>query len=124
MESSLHDYHKALRFRTSPYQIYIQNNHKKSVLRSYETNVFLIWTVPFALTVLELLALKKINNGLADKYALFKFASYALATVYSTQYVREAVRQLDYINRLYPRPPQIQVSAVQNAELYKLHAQK
>jgi hypothetical protein len=124
MESSLRDYHKALRFRTSPYQNYIQNKHKSPILANYEINVYAIWSIPFALTVLELLALKKVNNSLADKYAIFKFASYAIAAVYSTTFIRETIRKLDYFNRVYPRPPQIQVAAVQNADLYKLHAEK
>jgi hypothetical protein len=124
MESALRDYHKSLRWRVSPYQVYIQNNYKAPILDSYENNVFAIWSIPFALTVLELVALKKGNNGLADKYALLKFASYGIASVYSTMFIKETLRKLDYFNRLWPRPPQIQVSAIQNAELYKLHAEK
>jgi hypothetical protein len=123
MESSLRDYHKGIRYRTSPYQVLLQRDHKLPVLDAHNRKVYLAWSIPMALTVLELTNLKA-NPARADKIAIFKWAAYLIAGVYSTYLVKDTVKHLDYYNRIYHRPPQIQIAAIQNAELYKLHARR
>ena len=121
MESALRDFHKSYRWRTSPYQNYVNRNHKSKILNQYSHNVFVIWSVPLALTIAELVFLKQSKFAHADKVAVIKFASYAVATVYSTHFIKETIRKLDYFNRLFPKAPQIQLQSVRNSDIYKAH---
>jgi hypothetical protein len=121
MESALRDFHKSYRWRVSPYQNYVSSNHKNKILNQYTYNVFVIWSVPLALTLAELVFLKQSKSSLADKTAILKFASYAVATVYSTEFIKETIRKLEYFNRLFHKAPQIQLQSIRNSDIYKAH---
>jgi hypothetical protein len=115
MESTLHDFHRSYRWRVSPYQNYLNTLKKQEIITPLKQQVNFIWVIPVALTVMQLM--KPDNRNLA----LAKYLSYIAAFAYSQWALHDTKFKLDQYNIRHPRPPQIQLEAIRNAEIYKAH---
>lgn len=123
MESRTSDIIKRNFHNVSPYQDVLNAEGKIEVLQSFENKVYFIWAVPVMLTMTEIIFMKHNLIQKANRISLFKWISYILAISASNFSSAETLRRVDYYNRLYPKPPQIQREQIIDAQILKMKAQ-
>jgi hypothetical protein len=119
MESRTSDIIKRNFASVSPYQVNINFDYKTTLLEASERKIYFIWGIPIFLTITEIIYLKHNKISKAHRIALFKFISYAMATVVSNFSTGDFLKKLNYIDRLYPLAPQIQREQIRDAEILK-----
>jgi hypothetical protein len=106
-------------FRVSPYQQFINHDGKTQILERFPHQLWLVWAIPIVLTFAEGGLLRAGRGRQANLISLPKWISYILAACYSNFLSANLLRDANYYNIIYPNPPQTQLEAIRDAEIFK-----
>lgn len=115
--STFRDLNLVMRERVSPFQQDLQKSHKVNVTETFKHQLMVIWTIPIALTMTEIIFLKHGKVAGANRASLAKWTSYLLAGFGTKLATDEVLRKLHYYDVKLRRPTKMQIENLREYEI-------
>ena len=119
MEQRLENINNSYVDGISPYQAILNKEGKKIIFNNLDGKLLVIWSIPLALTFVEIIYLKHNILRTANKVSLYKWLSYIGAAVLTNFTISETLRKAKYFDRIYPSETQSQKQLIVDADILR-----